>query len=142
MEFVESQTLEFKEQFNDSCKHTIVAFLSHGSGTIYIGINKNGKPVKLDDIDAIQRDVSNFLIDQVSPRCIELVKTSLEDVDGYTVIKINVTQGDKLFYIKKYGLSVKGCYIRVGSTTREMTDEEIKRKYESTLTNSIHLGDT
>ena len=45
MEFVESQTLEFKEQFNDSCKHTIVAFLSHGSGTIYIGINKNGKPV-------------------------------------------------------------------------------------------------
>jgi predicted HTH transcriptional regulator len=63
MEFVESQTLEFKEQFNDSCKHTIVAFLSHGSGTIYIGINKNGKPVKLDDIDAIQRDISNFLID-------------------------------------------------------------------------------
>lgn len=134
MEFVESQTLEFKEQFNDSCKHTIVAFLSHGSGTIYIGINKNGKPVKLDDIDAIQRDISNFLIDQVSPRCIELVKTSLEDVGEYTVIKINVTQGDKLFYIKKYGLSVKGCYIRVGSTTREMTDEEIKRKYESTLT--------
>lgn len=133
MEFVESQTLEFKEQFNDSCKHTIVAFLSHGSGTIYIGINKNGKPVKLDDIDTIQRDISNFLIDQVSPRCIELVKTSLEDVDGYTVIKITVTQGDKLFYIKKYGLSVKGCYIRVGSTTREMTDEEIKRKYESTL---------
>lgn len=134
MEFVESQTLEFKEQFNDSCKHTIVAFLSHGSGVIYIGINKNGKPVKLDDIDAIQRDISNFLIDQVSPRCIELVKTSLEDVGGYTIIKINVAQGDKLFYIKKYGLSVKGCYIRVGSTTREMTDEEIKRKYESTLT--------
>ncbi len=133
MEFVESQTLEFKEQFNDSCKHTIVAFLSHGSGVIYIGINKNGKPVKLDDIDAIQRDISNFLIDQVSPRCIELVKTSLEDVDGYTVIKINVTQGDKLFYIKKYGLSVKGCYIRVGSTTREMTDEEIMAKYESNL---------
>ncbi|MBO6262018.1 MAG: putative DNA binding domain-containing protein [Bacilli bacterium] len=133
MEFVESQTLEFKEQFNDSCKHTIVAFLSHGSGTIYIGINKNGKPVKLDDIDAIQRDISNFLIDQVSPRCIELVKTSLEDVGGYTVIKINVTQGDKLFYIKKYGLSVKGCYIRVGSTTREMTDEEIMTKYESNL---------
>lgn len=133
MEFVESQTLEFKEQFNDSCKHTIVAFLSHGSGTIYIGINKNGKPVKLDDIDAIQRDISNFLIDQVSPRCIELVKTSLEDVGGYTVIKINVTQGDKLFYIKKYGLSVKGCYIRVGSTTREMTDEEIMAKYESNL---------
>ena len=133
MEFVESQTLEFKEQFNDSCKHTIVAFLSHGSGVIYIGIDKNGKPVKLNDIDAVQRDISNFLIDQVSPRCIELVKTSLEDVDGFTVIKLEVTQGDKLFYIKKYGLSIKGCYIRVGSTTREMTDEEIKRKYETTL---------
>ena len=133
MEFVESQTLEFKEQFNDSCKHTIVAFLSHGSGVIYIGINKYGKPVKLDDIDAVQRDISNFLIDQVSPRCVQLVKTSLEEVDGFTVIKIEVTQGDKLFYIKKYGLSVKGCYIRVGSTTREMTDEEIMAKYESNL---------
>ena len=133
MEFVESQVLELKECFNDSCKHTIVAFLSHGSGTIYVGINKYGKPIKLDDIDAIQRDISNFLIDQVSPRCIDLVKTSLEEIDGFTVIKIEVTQGDKLFYIKKYGLSVKGCYIRVGSTTREMTDEEIMAKYESNL---------
>jgi predicted HTH transcriptional regulator len=62
-----------------------------------------------------------------------LVKTSLEDVGGYTVIKIEVNQGDKLFYIKKYGLSVKGCYIRIGSTTREMTDEEIMAKYESNL---------
>ena len=133
MEFVESQTLEFKERFNDSCKHTIVAFLSHGSGVIYVGVNKYGKPVKLDDIDAIQRDISNFIIDQVSPRCVDLVKTSLEEIDGFTVIKIEVTKGDKLFYIKKYGLSVKGCYVRVGSTTREMSDEDIKRKYELTL---------
>lgn len=133
MEFVESQSLEFKERFNDSCKHTIVAFLSHGSGVVYVGINKYGKPVKLNDIDEIQRDISNFIIDQVSPRCVELVKTSLVDIDGFTVIKIEVIKGDKLFYIKKYGLSVKGCYVRVGSTTREMSDEEIKRKYELTL---------
>ena len=133
MEFVESQSLEFKERFNDSCKHTIVAFLSHGSGVVYVGINKYGKPVKLADIDEIQRDISNFIIDQVSPRCVELVKTSLVDIDGFTVIKIEVIKGDKLFYIKKYGLSVKGCYTRVGSTTREMNDEEIKKKYESTL---------
>jgi len=132
-EFVESQTLEFKEQFNESCKHTIVAFLSHGSGTIYIGINKYGKPIKLDDVDEIQRDISNFIIDQVSPRCVELIKTSLVDIDGYTTIRIDISQGNSLFYIKKYGLSVKGCYIRVGSTTREMSDAEIKRKYESTL---------
>ena len=78
-------------------------------------------------------DISNFIIDQVSPRCVELVKTSLEEIEGFTVIKIVVTQGDKLFYIKKYGLSVKGCYVRVGSTTREMSDEAIKNKYESTL---------
>ena len=134
IEFVESQTLEFKEQFNESCKHTIVAFLSHGSGTIYIGINKYGKPIKLDDVDEIQRDISNFIIDQVSPRCVELIKTSLVDIDGYTTIRIDISQGNSLFYIKKYGLSVKGCYIRVGSTTREMNDLEIKKTYESTLT--------
>ena len=133
MQLKESESIELKEQFNDSCKHTIVAFLSHESGVIYIGINNQGKPMKLHNIDNIQKDISNFLIDQVSPRCIELVKTSLEEIDGLTVIKIEVTKGDRLFYIKKYGLSVKGCYVRVGSTTREMTDEEIKRKYESTL---------
>lgn len=133
MEFVESQTLEFKERFNDSCKHTIVAFLSHGSGVIYIGINKYGKPVRLDDIDAVQIDISNFIIDQVSPRCVELIRTSLVEIEGHTIVKIEVTQGDKLFYIKKYGLSVKGCYVRIGSTTREMTDSEIMEKYESNL---------
>ena len=133
MELIESQTLELKEKFNDSCKHTIVAFLSHGNGTIYIGVNDAGKLVKIDDINETQKEISNFIADQVSPRCVDLVKTELEDIDGHTVIRIDVKQGDKLFYIKKYGLSVKGCYIRVGSTTREMSDEEIMVKYEANM---------
>ena len=38
-------------------------------------------------------------------------------------------QGNALYYIKKYGRSANGCFIRVGTTCRSMTEEAIERAY-------------
>ena len=47
--------------------------------------------------------------------------------NGRKVVEIDVQPGNALFYIRKYGRSAMGCYMRVGSTCRAMTEEQINR---------------
>lgn len=35
----------------------------------------------------------------------------------------------EIIYIKKYARSASGCYIRMGTTTRSMTEEQIEKRY-------------
>ena len=54
--------------------------------------------------------------------------------DGKVLIVINIAKGMKHIYCqKKYGFSSIGCPIRVGTTCKEMTAEQIKIRYESRL---------
>lgn len=51
------------------------------------------------------------------------------------MIKINKGT-DSLYCQKKYGYSSSGCTIRVGTTCREMTQNQIKNRYEKKFFNS------
>lgn len=54
-------------------------------------------------------------------------------VDGKNVVVISVRKGKSLYYIKKYGRSAAGCFIRVGTSCRSMTEEQIEQRYIETL---------
>lgn len=54
-------------------------------------------------------------------------------VDGKNVIEIKVGRGNALYYIKKYGRSAAGCFIRVGTSCRSMTEEQIDERYIAQL---------
>lgn len=50
----ESNRVEFKTTLNDKLEKKIVAFLNnHEGGVLYIGINDEGHPVEISDIDAM-----------------------------------------------------------------------------------------
>ena len=42
-------------------------------------------------------------------------------------------KGQGLYYIKKYGRSAQGCFIRVGSTSRSMTEDQINLTHNKYL---------
>ena len=46
---------------------------------------------------------------------------------------VSVRKGKSLYYIKKYGRSAAGCFIRVGTSCRSMTEEQIEDRYIATL---------
>ncbi len=51
----ESNRIEYKEQLNDDFEQEVIAFLNYkGGGIIYVGINKNGQVINLNDIDSVQ----------------------------------------------------------------------------------------
>ena len=131
----ETHIVELKEILNDSLPKEIVAFINTDGGHIFSGITKAKRIVGIKtDIDEVQRKVSDVINDQVSPRCREYVHQHVEVIEGKQVIVIEVKPDHtNLYYIKKYGLSEKGVYVRDGSVCRPLTPEEIKKRYEATL---------
>lgn len=138
----EDNKIELKEIVSNSLSKEIVSFLNTEGGIIYIGINKEKEVVGVKNIDESMRVISDIITDQISPRCISFVKQYHEKIEGKEIIKIQVNKGDKLFYIKKYGLSEAGCYIRLGSSCRSLTPEEIQDRFIKTLTiNEVNIVD-
>lgn len=130
--YIESETLELKEKFNDSMVRDIVAFLNHLGGEILIGITDNGEIVGIQEsqIDDIQKKISDIITGQIEPSPLSEVGISVGYENEKSIIKISVKPGMKpLYCIKKYGYSSKGCLIRVGTTCKEMNPYEIECKY-------------
>lgn len=131
----ENDKLEYKEKVSNSLPKEIVSFLNSEGGTILIGVNKKNDLVGIINIDETMREISDIITDQISPRCVSFVKQFHEIIDGKNIIKIEVKKGNQLFYIKKYGLSEMGCYIRIGSSCKSLTPEEIKERFIKSLSN-------
>lgn len=129
----EDDRVELKEKISKSLPKEIVSFLNTEGGTIYIGINKKREIVGLDNVDEAMIKISHIITDQISPRCVSYVKQKHEIMDGKDVIVINIFKGIQLYYIKKFGLSENGCYVRLGSTCRSLTPYEIQDRFIKSL---------
>ena len=135
----ENHNTELKETLNDSLLKEIVSFLNSFDGKIYIGISKDRKVVGVSDnndktaLDDMLIKLSDIVTDQISPRCVDFVNIKHIVLNNKDVIEIEVLKGKEFYYIKKYGMSERGCFIREGTTAKPLTSEEIKRRYIATL---------
>ena len=133
MHFDEDNKIELKEIVNNTLPKEIVAFLNTEGGAIFIGVNKDGNIVGVKDIDDSMRRISDVITDQISPRCVSYISQKRVMIDGRAAIRIDVKKGNQLFYVKKYGLSENGCFIRVGSSCRSLLPEEIQDRFIKSL---------
>lgn len=129
----EDNKIELKEIINNTLPKEIVAFLNTDGGTVYIGISKNRTVIGVENIDDSLRVISDIITDQISPRCVSFVKPRREVIEGKNIIRIDVKKGNQLFYIKKYGMSENGCYIRIGTSCRSLLPEEIQDRFIKSL---------
>ena len=133
MKYEETATIELKSEYKDELASEIVAFLNTHNGVIYIGIKNDGEIIGVNNIDQALIDISEIIVNGITPNPQELIKVSTFIEENKKIIKIKINKGYELFYVTKMGLSVKGCYERVGSTKRSMTHEEIQKRFISSL---------
>lgn len=81
----------------------------------------------------MQKRIADIITTQILPNPQSFIELGTKYVDGKNVIEIKVKKGNALYYIKKYGRSAAGCFIRIGTTCRSMTEEEIERRYIESL---------
>ncbi len=113
----------------------VVAFLNTNGGTIYIGVEDNGYiyGILSNKLDEVMKRISDIITTCILPNPQDLIKMTAKYEEEKWIIEVNIKKGKSLYYISKYGRSSKGCYIRVGTTCRSMSEEQIEREYIKTL---------
>ena len=135
----ESSRVEYKSKLTDGLEKEVVAFLnSKEGGIIYIGIDDNGNSLLLDNLDELQLKIKDRLKNNIASSIMGLFDVLIERVDKNDVIKIIVASGnEKPYYIKKRGMSSKGCFIRLGSAIEPINSKMIEEMFVKRVRDSI-----
>ena len=141
MVFQETEKTELKRILNDSFVKEVVAFLNTMDGTIYIGVEDDGTAVGVNNLDEVLRNVADIITTQILPNPQEFVKIGTVYENGKQVIEVSVKKGNGLYYIKKYGRSSAGCFVRIGTSARSMTEEQIESEFTAKAKTSVKIID-
>ena len=138
---IETNRIELKRELTRDLdlEKEIVAFLNyHEGGMIYIGIDDNGRAVGVKDIDGDMLKIKDRIRTGISPSPMGLFDVQTELIDDVRVIKIFIASGsEKPYYKIKYGLSERGCFIRVGTAAEPMTSKQIEDMYTKRIHRSL-----
>lgn len=139
MTFTETEKTELKQKLTDSIPKEIVAFLNTDGGTIYIGVNDDGSVCGIEKLDESLKKIADIIENQILPESSSFVELGTKYIENKHIIEIKVRKGESLYYIKKYGRSSQGCYVRVGSTCRSMTEEQINTVHNKYLDAKVKI---
>lgn len=135
----ETNRIEYKRELSDGLEKEIIAFLNYREGGIlYIGIDKNENVYGLVDSDGDQLKVKDRLKNNIRPSALGLFDIVSEERNGKGILKIIVASGpEKPYHLRKYGMSEKGCFIRMGSSAEPMSQKMIDGLFAKRTRNSI-----
>lgn len=137
----ETTRIEYKEILTKELdiEKEVIAFLNYKEGGyIYIGIDKNGKAIGVDDVDDCMLKLKDRIKNNISPSAMGLFDISEEIIDDKNIVKVTVASGiEKPYFKSKYGMTSKGAYIRVGTSAEQMPQEMIDRLFSMRTRNSI-----
>lgn len=90
----ETNRIEYKIQLTDDLEKEAIAFLNyHEGGILYIGIDKKGNLVGVEDIDGNMLKIKDRLKHNIMPSCLGLFDVTVEVIESVDVIKITFASG-------------------------------------------------
>ena len=83
----ENNRTEFKAELNDKLEKEVVAFLNNREGgVLYIGLDDEGKPVEVPDLDGTQLKIADRIKNNILPSTLGLFDIVSDMVDNVPVI--------------------------------------------------------
>ena len=89
----EDKNTEFKREFVEDVKKTLIAFANTDGGNLYIGIDDDRNVVEINNIDGVMLQVSNVIRDAIKPDLTMFCNISVEPLQDKKVVKITVNRG-------------------------------------------------
>lgn len=137
----ETNRIEYKSRLTPEVdiEKEVIAFLNYKEGGyIYIGIDKDGSTVGVDEADDCMLKLKERIKHNISPSAMGLFDIAEEKKDGCSIIKITVASGiEKPYFKTKYGMTPRGAYLRVGTSAEPIPQEQIDRLFAMRTRNSI-----
>ncbi len=121
----ESERIEYKSRMIDDIYKEVIAFANTDGGVVYLGMDDQGAPVGIDDVDETYTRLTNGIRDAIHPDVTMFVRYILQD---NRVIRIEVNEGNyKPYYLKSKGLKPAGVYVRQGASSVQASPEQIRQ---------------
>ncbi|MBQ4509363.1 MAG: ATP-binding protein, partial [Clostridia bacterium] len=115
---LEDKNTEFKREYVEDIKKTLVAFANTDGGNLYIGIDDDGNAVEINNIDGVMLQVSNVIRDAIKPDLAMFCDITVETVQDKKVVKITVNRGTaRPYYLSAKGIRPEGVYVRQGASS-------------------------
>ena len=129
----ETATIEFKREFTADLNKAVVAFANTNGGTLYVGVDNDGRVIGVPDADAEMIKISNSIRDTIKPDVTMFVDYQQEASNGQTVLKVIVQKGVSCpYYIAGKGIRPEGVFVRQGVSTVPATETAILRMIRET----------
>jgi len=130
---LENETTEFKSEYVDDIKKTVIAFANTLGGRLYIGIDDDGNVCGVEDTDTVMLRCSNAIRDSIRPDVTMFVSYQIEEKNEKKVIVVNVQKGTAVpYYLEGKGIRPAGVYIRQGASTVPATESVILKMIRET----------
>ena len=123
---LEDKNTEFKREYVEDIKKTLVAFANTDGGNLYIGIDDDGNAVEVNNIDGVMLQVSNVIRDAIKPDLAMFCDITAETVQDKKVVKITVNRGTaRPYYLSAKGIRPEGVYVRQGASSVPASESAI-----------------
>lgn len=133
----EDKNIEFKREYVDDIKKTLIAFANTDGGNLYIGIDDAGNAIEIDNTDGAMLQVANVIRDAIKPDLTMFCDISLETVQNKSVIKITVNRGTaRPYYLAAKGIRPEGVYVRQGASSVPASESMILSMIKETAGDS------
>lgn len=130
---LENNNTEFKREFVDEVKKTVIAFANTAGGKIYIGVDDDRSAVGVSDPDDVMLKCSNAIRDAIRPDITMFVNYSVETIANKQVVVIDVQRGTSIpYYLESKGIRPVGVYVRQGASSVPASETAILKMIKET----------
>lgn len=129
----EDLNTEYKQEYVDSIKKTIVAFANTSGGELFIGIDDDGRAIGVKNADEIMLQATSAIREAIKPDITLFTTCEKVRIDGKTIVALKVQKGTECpYYLAKKGLRPAGVYVRQGSSSVPATETAILKMIRET----------
>ncbi|MCI9515024.1 MAG: AAA family ATPase [Oscillospiraceae bacterium] len=129
----EGITTEFKREYTEDIKKTVIAFANTKGGEILIGVEDDGTVIGVPDVDGTMLKVTNALRDSIKPDITMFLLCEKREMNGKDVVAVSVQKGTACpYYLAAKGLRPEGVFVRQGASTVPATGSAILKMIKET----------
>jgi ATP-dependent DNA helicase RecG len=129
----EDLTTEFKREYTEETKRTIVAFANTAGGTLYIGVNDDKTITGVSNPDDTLLQITNAVRSAIKPDITMFVDFKTEKKGKAAVITVTVQKGTACpYYLAGKGVRPEGVYVRQGASSVPASETAILNMIKET----------
>ena len=130
---IENKTTEFKREYIDDIKYTVVAFANTEGGKIYIGMSDDGSVYGVENTDATILRITNMIRDSIRPDITMFTECAVEAIEGMPVVVLTVQRGTaRPYYLAGKGIRPEGVYVRQNASSVPASETAILNMIKET----------